>query len=173
MIKLSAKVEARELKRYQKRLDKNRGKPLVKRAEWTLRAAAQRELVPRIKAEAKSTHRRWRGGKKKGYLARKTKAKFVPKRGGEDMRPTWVGSTAWYTHIVVGGSRRHSLGSRGAETVAAGMGWLWRVDGAWEHPGAKPKPFIDRGVNGALDAVYAHVKRDVFDTGNAPRLISF
>jgi len=163
MIKLSAKVEERELRKYLARLDKNHGKPFLQRAERTIKAAAQRVLVPPIKVAAKGTSRRYEAGGKarKGNLSRKTKAKFLRKRGREPIRPTWVGSTAWYSHIVVGGSQAHNLGSRGRPFVAFRTDEVRRAQDV-EHPGARAKPFIDRGVDGAMPRFEALVKRDVF-----------
>ena len=147
MIDLSAKVEQRELDRYLARLEKNQGRPLRARTEWLLKAAAQRELVPRIKQAAPVRSGSFTyGGKtvRGGNLKRKTKAKFLRKRWGEPLRPTWVGSTAWYSHLVARGTQPHSIGG-------------------YMHPGARANPFIDRGVDAGIGKAQRLITKDVFD----------
>lgn len=183
MIQLTAKVEERELRKYIARLDRNRGKPLLTRAERTTTAAAQRVLVPRMKAEAPvdTAGKYLAGGRARGgNLKRRIRAKRLRKRGLEDIRPTWVGSSAYYHHIVVGGSQAHSLATRAAgRTVtiggrsftanlqkspylAFGTDEVRLSAGVW-HPGATPDPFVGRAVDPNLDIVYRLIAKDVFD----------
>ena len=166
MIKLSAKVETSALKAYDKRLAKNMGKPLAIRAERGIRAASQKVLVPRIKAAApKRQSKSYVGGgyARGGKLKSGVRSVLLRKRGGEFIRPTKTHSKAFYAHMVIGGTRPHSLGKRGAEVVAMNPDRVWTVNTGWMHPGATANPFIDRGTDGAIDDVWRHVERDVFD----------
>ena len=149
MLSLTAKVHERQLGAYLKKLDNNRGKPLMKRAERKIQSAAVQAVVPSVKAEAPRRKR----GRSKG-LRRDVKATRV--RGGG----TRVGSTASHANVVVTGTKPHSLGSDGF--VAFGRDQV-RPRGAVFHPGAKANPFVARGVDRSLDTVRRLVGRDVFD----------
>ncbi len=188
MITLTAKVEKRELDKYRKRLDKNRDKPLRIRVERNIRAASQRILVPRIKTVApKSGIPRGKRGKRKGTLRGNVKAKLVRKRAGEVIRPTWTGSGSFYTHMIVGGTQSHRLDPRasgrtvsfvgrrsGPRTFIANDELRNVVRTPWgvktltgfpnAHPGLPKDPFIARGTDRALPAVYALIERSAFDT---------
>lgn len=171
----------RELDRYLKKLDKNRGKPLLTRAENTTYAAA-RLLVPPLRAaihKGRGTETR-RGGN----LARRVHQRRLKKRSGEDIRPTWIGSSAFYARFYAEGTAGHQLyragglvrfTTRSGENVSFTMkegarsAYARFPDGevrslvGMEHPGARPQPFIDAGARPHLPDVYALIARDVFD----------
>jgi hypothetical protein len=168
MLTLSVTIDQKALDRYLKKLDKNRGKPLRTRAENTTFAAAQKLLVPAIQKAAP---------RKRGTLRHRVKAKRLPMRAGEDMRPVYAGAYAPHAHLVVGGTAAHSLetvrsgksdyaviglasvsrGGRGLEKV----GIRRTVD--LHHPGAKANPFVERATDPIMDDVYRLIARDVFD----------
>ena len=189
MITLTAKVEERELKKYLARLDKNRGKPFNVRAERTIRAAAQRVLQPRLKAGIKKGPGRYQGGgRSRGGNARtRARAKLLRKRSGEYIRPTWVGSSAYYWHMLEGGVQAHRLdpresgrtvsfvGRRGSRTFTAndvksplasfGTDQVAVLAGFKDpHPGFTGRHVIDDIVWPSLGQAYTFIARDVFDT---------
>jgi hypothetical protein len=186
MIQLTAKVEERELRKYIARLDRNRGRPLLQRAERTTTAAAQRVLVPRLKATAPVGRGKYLAGgnARGGNLRRRIRAKRLRQRPGEDIHPTWVGSSAFYHHIVVRGSRSHSLATREAGRTVTFMGRRGmrsftanlrkspylafgtdqvRHSAGVMHPGSRANPFVGRAIDPNLDIVYSLIRKDVFD----------
>lgn len=172
MITLSATVEARLLKSYDKKLAQNMGKPLAQRGQRGVLAASQKVLVPRIKKQIR-THRgknlhydhKAGGYKKPGHMARNVRSKLLRQRGGEFIKPTWTGARVFYVPMVTQGTKPHSLGRRGQKWVAFGPGEVRRTSD-FTHPGSKPWPFIDRATDGAMDNVISLIKKDIFTTRN-------
>lgn len=112
---LSITVDQRQLDAYLKRLDKNRGKPLLKRAENTAYAGAGLLRGPLRAAMPTGPARRIAGGPvRPGNLQRKVHTKLLRKRGSEAIRPTWVGSSAFYDRWLRMGTKGHSIEPRGA-----------------------------------------------------------
>lgn len=171
MIRPTISVDQRQLDAYLKRLDRNRGKPLLTRAENTINAAAIRVIVPAARGEApvSSTGHYIAGNRiRSGTLRRKVAAKRLRKRGGEDIRPTWVGSRAFYSRFVQQGTRGHSLAPRsGRLTLAAFAPGVVRpfytTTGPLMHPGSRPNAFMARAEGKGMAEVVALVQRDVFD----------
>lgn len=181
MLTVTAKLDEKALAAYLKRLDRNRGKPLLYRAEKTTHAAVTRVLVPRIKANAPVGRGKALAGgfTRGGNLRRRTGAKLLRKRGGEDIRPTWAGSKAWYSRLVATGTAAHPLDPRPGKSAYAvfgtavsrgnvgllGRSFLTDVRPlvGMRHPGATAKPFVPDAVEGAIGQVVALVRRDVFD----------
>jgi hypothetical protein len=170
MITVSAKVKARQIAAYDKKLAKNMGKPLAKRGERGVLAASQRVLVPRVKAEirthkGKNLHYDHKAGgyRKSGNMARLVRSKLLRQRGGEFIRPTWTGSKAFYVPMVTGGTKPHFLSRRGAEWVAFGPGEVVRAN-SFVHPGSRPWPVIDRAAEDALPDVITLIRKDIFTT---------
>lgn len=166
---ITAEIDQKALDRYLKVLDRNRGKPLLTRAEKLTQGAAARVLVPALRAAAPRNKARGKyvvGRRvKSGNLAKRSRAKLLRKRGGEDIRPTWVGSGAYYTHMVVGGTRPHPLAPRsGHSDYAVFAQDEVRALAGMMHPGSRANPFVARAVDPNLDAVYSIIRKDVYDT---------
>ena len=186
MIAVTVKADRKQLDHYLKLLDKNRGRPLEFRAERTITAAATRILVPAIRAAAPvGPARRIAGGPvKPGNLRRRVRAKRLRKQAGETIRPTWVGSSAYYMHMVVGGTKRHPLAPREAGRTVSftnrfgktrsftanlqkGSFAVFAIDEVRPLAGMEagphaPDPFLRRAIDPNLDIVYSLVARDVF-----------
>jgi hypothetical protein len=124
---ITAKIDQKALDRYLKTLDKNHGKPLLQRAENTAFAGAGLLRDP-LRAEMPSgPSRRIAGGPvRPGNLKRRVRTKRLGKRGGEDIRPTWVGSTAFYDRWLRMGTSRHSIAPREAGSVLTVTKWSGR-----------------------------------------------
>jgi len=167
MLKVTVTVDQRQLDAYLKRLDKNRGKPLLYRAEKTVNAAAARVLVPAARAAAPvGQARRIAGGPVRvGNLRRRTKAKSLRKRAGEVIRPTWVGSSAYYSRFVQQGTSSHSLAPRAGKSpyAAFAIDVVRPLAGMW-HPDAKANPFMATVADQHMDEVVDLIRKDVFDT---------
>lgn len=185
MIQLTAKLDEKAMAAYFKRLDKNRGKPLLYRAEKTTHAAA-RLVVPRLRAGLPASGRSTRprqgpiaiiGAKRRRTMRSMAKAKLLKKRGSEAIRPTWIGVGHFAFRWLTEGTQGHSLATRDLEAGARGR---WTTRGNWRSGFAhfadnevRPLAGITvRGVTGrdyispAWDAtqgqVVALIKRDVF-----------
>lgn len=185
MLKITASVEQRELDRYFKKLDKNRGKPLRDRAQRTTNAAA-RLLVPPLRAAApKGPARRQASGpilmlgrKRRKTMRTSAGTKLLKQRGGEDIRPTWAGYKAFHAVFLLGGTRSHSLATR---NLAAGARGRWTTRGNWRSgfarfadgevrplggitvSGITPRDYVEQVWNANQRNVYGRISKDVFD----------
>ena len=162
---ITATLDQKAYAAYLKRLDKNHGKPLLVRAEKTINSGAKL-LIPPVRAAAPvGPGKRLAGGfTRGGNLRRKVGVKLVRKQGGEDIRPTWVGTKAWYGRLVATGTSAHSLAPRGGKSTYA----VFDIDvvrplAGMTHPGSRAAPFVPDAVAGSMSQVVAIVKRDVFD----------
>ena len=162
---ITVTVDQKALDRYLKTLDKNHGKPLLVRAEKTINAAS-RLLVPPVRAAAPvGPARRIAGGPVRGgNLRRRVGTKLMRKRSGEDIRPTWIGSKAWYSRLVATGTAAHSLEPRAGRSQFAAFDIdVVRPLAGMHHPGARANPFVPQAVEGSMGEVVAMVRRDVFE----------
>lgn len=159
-------VDQKALDRYLKTLDKNHGKPLLQRAEKTINAAARLDLMPGVKAAAPvGRGKRLAGGfTRGGNLKRRVGTKLLKRQGGEDIRPTWVGSKAWYSRLVATGTSAHSLAPRAGKSHFAAFDVdVVRPLAGMTHPGSRANPFVPEAVQSGMDSFVARVRKDVFD----------
>lgn len=164
---LTARLDQREFARYQKKLAKNSGRPLMERAD-RLTLAGARFLVPIGRARAPIGEGRIIRGElvKPGNLRRRIKAKALRRQAFEPVRPVWFGSSAWYAHMVPGGTRYHSV-----EPIRSGKSRYaaFNVDEvrpltAFPNISAKPDPWVDETWREGGDDYMRVVERDIFDT---------
>lgn len=158
-------IDQKALDAHLKRLDKNRGKPLLARAEKTINSASKLFIPPVRAAAPVGRGKRLAGGfTRGGNLRRRVGVKLVKRLGGEDIRPTWVGSKAWYARLVATGTSAHSLAPRAGRSPYA----VFDIDvvrplAGMTHPGARAAPFVPDAVAGSMGQVVAIIKRDTFD----------
>jgi hypothetical protein len=166
---------------YIKRLDKNHGRPLLQRAEKVTNAAA-RLLVAPLRANIPVGPPRQMAGAvvRGGNSRRRVGVKLLRKQGREDIRPTWVGSKAWYFRFPTGGTRAHSLASRSGKSQFAvfshsvsrssrailGKAYLSDVRPliGITVSGITPRPWVSDAVASHQDAVMRRIAKDVWDT---------
>lgn len=165
---LTARLDPKEFARYQKKLAKNAGKPLIIRAE-RLTLAAARYLVPIGRRLAPIGEARIIRGEliKPGNLRSRIKPKALRRRAFEPMRPVWFGSSAWYAHMVPGGTTPHSvepIRAGKSEFAAFGVDEVRPLSAFPTHPGAKPVPWVDETWREGGDDYMRVVERDIFDT---------
>jgi hypothetical protein len=178
-------ADQRELDRYLKKLEKLQGKPLADRAQRVTNAAA-RLAIPTIRAEAPSPRYQYGPGRHRpGNLKRRVHQRLLRKQAGELIKPTWLGSSAYYTRFVIEGTRPHSLAAkgglvsfitRGGESVSftkstggrsafaafpTGEVRPWSVV---RHPGSSADDFVARAWSRTSGTVYARIERDIWDT---------
>lgn len=191
MITPKLTIDERATNAYLKTLARNEGKPLKERAQRTINAAAKRRVVPALKAAAPKGPRKTRRsgglrilGKRRKTMRSSAKAKLLRQRGGEDIRPTWAGYTAFHARLVIEGTRSHSLATRRLEAGARGRWTMpnssnfgvsnWRsgfahfADGEVRPlapitvRGVTPHPIVDQAWSRSQSSVLADVRRDVF-----------
>ena len=165
VLKLSVPIDQRALDAHLKRLDRNRGKPLLTRAEKTINSASKLLIGPVRAAAPVGPGKRLAGGfTRGGNTRRKVGVKLLRKVGGEDIRPTWIGSKAWTARLVATGTGPHSLAPRAGRSqfAAFDIDVVRPLAGMW-HPGATARPFVPDAVAGSMDQVIALIRRDVFD----------
>ena len=136
MITPTITVDQRALDKYLAVLDKNRGKPLLTRAERVI-AGAAKLAVPALKAAAPpSTGRRPTSSgpllilNRKRYrtLASTSGTKRLRKRGGEVIAPTWLGYKKFTSRWLQEGTSSHSLQREGV-SYAPGQRGRWTNTG--------------------------------------------
>lgn len=176
MIQVTAKVDDRALNAYLKRLDKNRDKPLRTRAERTTNAASKL-LVPPLRANIPAGQASpflgvtaGRSGnlrnvrRRRGNARRMVGTKLLRKRGGEDIRPTWVGSKAWYFRFPTQGTRAHSLAPRAGRGQYAvfGVDEVRPLAGITVR-GITPRSWVIDAAASHQGSVVRRIEKDVWD----------
>jgi hypothetical protein len=163
---LTVTWDQKALDAYLKRLDKNHGRPLLQRAEKTTNAAARLLIGPLRANIPVGPSRRIAGGPVRGGNARRrVGVKLLKKQGGEDIRPTWVGSKAWYFRFPTGGTRAHSLAPRAGKSPFAAFAIdVVRPLAGITVSGITPRPWVTDAVASHQDAVMRMIARDVFDS---------
>src|SRR3990167_5514545 len=125
---LTVKIDEKAWNAYLKRLDKNRGKPLLTRAEKTINSAAKL-MVPALSdalpASGRSTAARAGpiaiiGAKRRRTMKKSAGTKLLRKQGGEAIRPTWIGVKHFAFRWLTEGTSTHGLQTRGLEVGAGG-----------------------------------------------------
>lgn len=189
---ITAKVDQRALDRYLKVLDKNRGKPLLYRAEKLTNKAA-RLAVPPVRAAVPASGRAPRPAgpiliirKRRRTMKQSVGTKLLKKRGNEPIRPTWIGVKHFAYIFLSGGTRMHHLQTRHLERGQRGR-WTtpgssnfgtsnWR-SGFAHFPdgevrslagidvrGITPHDYVGEGWGTVESNVYAVIERDVWAT---------
>lgn len=144
LLDLTLKVDQRALDRHLARLDKNRGKPLLVRAEKVTNSAAKL-VVPRLRARLPASGRSTAvrqgpiaiiGRKRRKTMRQSAGTKLLRKRGMEAIRPTWIGSSHFAFGWLTLGTRMHHLQTRRLEGgPARGAGGRYLKHGRWTTPG--------------------------------------
>jgi hypothetical protein len=151
---------------YIKRLDKNHGRPLLQRAEKVTNAAARLLVAPLRANIPVGPSKRLAGGVTRGGNSRRrVGTKLLKKQGGEDIRPTWVGSKAWYFRFPTGGTRAHSLAPRSGKSKYSVYGIdVVRLNSGITVSGITPRPWVSDAVASHQDAVMRRIEKDIWDT---------
>ena len=125
---LTVKLDEKALAAYLKLLDKNRGKPLLTRAEKTINSAAKL-MVPALSAGLPASGRSTAAGagpiaiigaKRRRTMRKSAGTKLLRKQGGEAIRPTWTGVKHFSFRWLTEGTSAHGLQARGLEADVRG-----------------------------------------------------
>ena len=148
---VSITVDPRDIARVKKRLDKWQGAPLAARLTRAIQGGLAL-LVRPLRAAAP---------RKTGLLQRKIRTSSLRKRFGE-VAAYKVGSTAPHAHLVIQGTREHSLAGRaGKGPYSVFPDNEVRRNAYLIHPGARANPFVDE-VRAAHEAqVFAFINEQV------------
>src|SRR3990167_497968 len=136
---LTVKIDEKAWNAYLKRLDKNRGKPLLTRAEKTINSAAKL-MVPALSdalpASGRSTAARAGpiaiiGAKRRRTMKKSAGTKLLRKQGGEAIRPTWIGVKHFAFRWLTEGTSEHDLMREASRGLEVGVRGRFTQRGNW------------------------------------------
>lgn len=155
-------VEAKGLPEAIAQLQGLSGKELARKTRTVVARGTRALLVPAIRAAAPTG--RGKTGKyphPPGTLAKKVGARQIRTRQGEiaavSVGPKRGKNGAWWGGWVIRGTKPHDIKAKNAGSLFFNGSNITEV----HHPGAKPNPFVNRGVEGRETSLAESIKREL------------